>query len=258
MNIINRKALKSFTFYVEAIFFTVSYIFVFYFYATVLGICNDTKNSDGILWDDIKACENEYNKTYSWSYDSRWWSFNVKIPNDIYASYTHYGGSRSPYTSSQMAAFITSDDPVVIEIANILAKLAYGTGYGYYDTVNFVLNFVQSLEYAHDNITTLSNEYWRFPIETLVDGGGDCKDRSILFVSIIEVMGYDAVLIDLPGHIAVGIAGNDFYGSYYLRGDIKYYYCETTGKGWMMGETPSMYQEQMANIIQIGRCKQTY
>jgi hypothetical protein len=60
------------------------------------------------------------------------------------------------------------------------------------------------------------------------------------------------VLIVLPGHIAVGVAGNDLYGFYYLCGDVKYYYCETTGRGWVVGELPPKYEGQTANIIQIG------
>ena len=209
-------------------------------------------DDDGILWYDIDLVEVEYDKTYYWSYNWRQWSLHVNIPRESYAYYKHSGTNRWPYTNSQRAAFVTSDDSVVVEIANKLYNLANGEGYDYYDTVNFVLRFVQSLEYTYDNVTTPSNEYWRFSVETLVDETGDCEDTSILFASIMEAMGYDAVLVDLPGHIAVGILGSEGYpGSYYNYGGQRYYYCETTGEGYTMGQIPSNYQGQSATIIQV-------
>lgn len=251
MNVVYKKTRKIFTFYVQVIFFVASCIFIFQFYAAVLGFWDGYGNNDYISWTDARASETEFNKTCSWSYDSREWSFHVEIPPDIYAYYKQQDG-RSPYTNSQMMSFITSDDPVVIEIANTLDKLADKAGYGYCDKVNFVLSFVQSLEYTSDNVTTSSYEYWRFPVETLVDGGGDCEDRSVLFASVIEAMGHDAVLIGLPGHIAVGVAGFGLSGFYYSCGDVKYYYCETTGRGWAVGELPPQYEGQTPSIIQMG------
>lgn len=209
-------------------------------------------DDDGILWYDIKLVNVEYDKTYYWSFDWRQWSLHVNIPRDRYAYYRHSGVDRSPYTTSQMAAFVTSDDSVVVEIANDLYSLAGGKGYDYYDTVDFILRFVQSLEYTYDNTTTSMNEYWRFSVETLVDETGDCEDTSILFASIMEAIGYDAVLINPPGHLAVGILGSEGYqGSYYTYSGQRYYYCETTGEGWIMGQIPSEYLGQSATIIQV-------
>ena len=65
-------------------------------------------------------------------------------------------------------------------------------------------------------------------------------------------MGYDAVLINPPGHLAVGILGSEGYsGSYYNYEGQHYYYCETTGERWTMGQIPSEYQGQSATIVQV-------
>ena len=209
-------------------------------------------DDDGILWYDIDLVEVEYDKTYQWSYGYKSFSLHVEIPRDKYAYYKHMSVDRSPYPFSGGAHFVTSDDEVIIEIANELNSLGQSQGYDYYEMVNFVLRFVQSLEYTYDNTTTPMNEYWRFSVETLVDETGDCEDTSILFASIMEAMGYDAVLILPTGHAAVGIAGSGYYGTYYSYNGVNYYYCETTGSGYNMGDLPESYKGQSATIVQVG------
>ena len=61
------------------------------------------------------------------------------------------------------------------------------------------------------------SEYPRYPIETLVDNEGDCEDTAILTASLLNLMGYDAVLLDVPEHMAVGISGGNvsFSGFHY-------------------------------------------
>jgi len=73
------------------------------------------------------------------------------------------------------------------------------------EKVNLLISFVQSLPYTFDNVSTPFDEYPRFPIETLVFGGGDCEDTSILTSALLYEMGYDVILINPPGHMAVGI-----------------------------------------------------
>ena len=88
-------------------------------------------------------------------------------------------------------------------------------GYNSFDQVSFVLAFVQSLPYTSDSVTTGHDEYPRFPIETLVDDGGDCEDTSILFATLTLIMGYGTVYINPPDHYAVGILGNNLNGTYW-------------------------------------------
>jgi transglutaminase-like putative cysteine protease len=212
----------------------------------------DYDDDDGILWYDIETCEIDYDKTYQWSYGYKSFSLHVEIPRNKYAYYKHMSVDRSPYPFSGGAHFVTSDDEVIIEIANELSSLGQNQGYDYYEVVNFVLKFVQSLEYSFDNATTSSNDYWRYPIETLVDEGGDCEDTSILFASLMEAMGYDAVLLLPSGHAAVGVWGSEGYpGAYYNYDGKLYYYCETTGESWTMGQIPSDYQGQSATIVNV-------
>ncbi len=49
-------------------------------------------------------------------------------------------------------------------------------------------------------------------------------------------MNYDVCLLELPGHMAVGVLGNNEYpGTYFDKNGKHYYYCETTETEWKMG-----------------------
>jgi hypothetical protein len=121
------------------------------------------------------------------------------------------------------------------------------------------LAFVQSLPYTSDNVTEGYNEYPRFPIETLVDDGGDCEDTSILFATLTLIWGYGTVYINPTDHYAVGILGNGLHGTSweYPQGSNKtYYYCETTGDGFKIGQLPDEFAGQSAYIYPIDQSTQ--
>ncbi len=208
-------------------------------------------DDDGSLWYSLQLVEAQYNKIYHWTFDWNQWELRINIPPTSYAYYRHSNVDRSPILPSQMAAFVTSDDSIIKDIAQRLQSHCNEAGYSSSKTVNFILSFVQSLEYTYDNASTPANDYWRFPVETLMDETGDCEDTSVLFAAIMEAVGFDAVLIHLPGHLAVGISCNEGSGSYYDYNGKSYYYCETTGTGWNMGNIPSNFEEQSANIIDV-------
>jgi len=65
-------------------------------------------------------------------------------------------------------------------------------------------------------------------------------------------MNIDAVLILLPGHMAVGVWANcDNPGTYYKLGDKCYYYIETTGDGFKLGDIPNEYRYTAATLVKI-------
>ncbi len=112
--------------------------------------------------------------------------------------------------------------------------------------------FVQSLPNTSDTITTGYDEYTRSPLETLVDGGGDCEDISILFITLTRILGYDSVFIDLPRHLAVGLGlGETISGKYYEHEGKRYYYCETTGYSGKIGDIPEEFRGIDARIYPL-------
>ena len=127
-------------------------------------------------------------------------------------------------------------------------------GWSKQDRVDFVLSFVQSLPYTLDDVTTGYDEFRRYAIETLIEGGGDCEDTTILVAAILRGLGEATALIFTPGHIALGVSG-DFTGTSLTYNGTKYYYCETTGTGWTVGTLPPSVGKTVDSIVPLSPSK---
>ena len=127
-------------------------------------------------------------------------------------------------------------------------------GWSKQDRVDFVLSFVQSLPYTLDDVTTGYDEFRRYAIETLIEGGGDCEDTTILVAAILRGLGESVALIFTPGHIALGVSGN-FTGPAIDYQGKKYFYCETTGTGWTVGVMPASVGQSVEGIIPLSPSK---
>ncbi len=85
--------------------------------------------------------------------------------------------------------------------------------------------------------------------------GGDCEDTSILSVAILQEMGYDVVLLELPEHMALGIkcSPETRGGRSFEYNNNHYYYLETTGSNWEIGEMPEEYKDEPVEVIPVYR-----
>lgn len=117
----------------------------------------------------------------------------------------------------------------------------------------FVIDYVQRLPYVSDDVSKGFDQYTKFVAETLAEGNGDCEDTAVMLASVLEadLFGYDMVLIEPPGHMAAGVGGGNLRGAYYEYGGRDYYFIETTGEGWGIGEVPSEYEGAKASIYQV-------
>jgi hypothetical protein len=177
-------------------------------------------------------------ETYEWRYDGRDWSLTMQVPEYLYLYYSKM--ERAPVEDYSIYVTHPLDDNFTGTIAGELKSRAVKQGYGPEKTVNFAASFVQNLKYK-----TEQQEYPNYPVETLVDKGGDCEDTAILAAALLQAMGYDAVLIRFSpateggaGHMAVGVAVPGVSGGHsYSYDDKTYYYLETTSP-WPLGEMP--------------------
>ena len=146
-------------------------------------------------------------RQYEWSYDGREWQWTLSIRQSLYDYYVE----RPRVPTEDYSIYVThpKDDEYIDTLIDKIEEVATNTGYDEMETVNFAVSFIQSLPYAVDNVTTSYDEYPRYPIETLVDNGGDCEDTSILMAAILNEMGYGTVLLSLPNHMAVGVLGSE-------------------------------------------------
>jgi len=172
-----------------------------------------------------------------WSYKGWKISWELRIPAYAYLGYTKITiGERMKIGVANM---VTHDDLIIASLASGLVKDAKKLGFGEYDTANYILAFVQSLRYHRDDEITPYKEYWKFPLETLAEGWGDCEDSSILYAALMKAAGYDVILLDFPEHMAVGVAlSKTIAGSYVIHNGKRYYYAETTNLGWSIGKAP--------------------
>ena len=183
-------------------------------------------------------------RRYVWNFQRKSYTVLMTIDLERYNSY---------------AAKERSDIPELVEegsttIGNLtrefLRIFKQHQGWSKQARVDFVLSFVQSLPYTLDDVTTGYDEFRRYAIETLIEGGGDCEDTTILAAAILRGLGESTALIFMPGHIALGVSG-DFTGTSLTYNDTKYYYCETTGTGWTVGVLPQAVSRTVEAVVPL-------
>jgi len=188
-----------------------------------------------------------YTRTYPWTYGGYAQSVTLSIPAEYYDYYrnkSHTGKDFSHYALSE------ADRVFLGKMIDSFTELGEKNNFTECQNVMNVISFVQTMPYTSDLETTGFVEYPRYPIETLVDGGGDCEDSVILAAALLLEMGYDVVLIELSDHMALGIKGNEkSQGAYYEYNGNHYYYVETTSPGFACGEVPPQYANAHAKIL---------
>ncbi|HEY3420106.1 MAG TPA: hypothetical protein VGK23_06095 [Methanomassiliicoccales archaeon] len=204
-------------------------------------------------------------RSYSWNYGGHGFHLNLSISGPAYYAQKNENGQPLNLLYPNFAAHVNSSSDFVRQAASEIKKYAASLGYNQEQTLNLAMAFVQSIPYGLDLNTTGHVEYLRYPVETLVDGVGDCDCTSILLLSLIQTpeLGYDGVLLEYDGsngdsgHMAVGVAGQ-FSGmyhtyTYYTFLGVKYYYCESTSEGYLAGMIPDEISSKWnsAKIIQV-------
>jgi len=193
-----------------------------------------------------------YTRNFSWDYDGHHWTWNLSVPVSLYAAYKSVPDSvRVQIGPESFGYFTTTQDSYIQALAQKLNQTANQAGYGSYDEVNFILAFVQNIPYATDNVSTGYQSYPRFPVETLVDDIGDCKSHSLLFGTLTLALGFGTIYINPPDHLAVGVLGNNLTGQSFPYDGGTYYYCETTGIGYKIGQLPDQFSGQTCRVYSI-------
>ena len=193
---------------------------------------------------------------YAWEFGSGWSAteYTWDLPISL-GTYLNYYFKDRPTEWEEWVDMVNDpdDDYCITSMVQNVNEAAIRDDLSEIDKVNFVIDFVQSLPYTEDSVTTDWNEYPRYPIETLFDRGGDCEDTSILVAALLDRLGYEVALL-IPvdkNHCAVGVAIEGAYGTYYDHDGTRYFYLETTGEGWEIGEVPSDYQDTNAYLYPI-------
>jgi hypothetical protein len=127
----------------------------------------------------------------SWDDDRRAASFvSARDPAAaLFAKYTESAVKR--YMAANPGKFGNAPENVLMAAALFETLNLYG--------INYVIDPASSyIEMAEDASALDSLNY---PYQTLMYRGGDCDDLSILFCSLLEVLGIETAFITAPGHI---------------------------------------------------------
>jgi len=194
--------------------------------------------------------EGLYAFRYSGSTDGRSWRVSFIIWKSAYAESRELprGRSYDEYVS------LARNNGIAGELATLLNEQAEENGFtNKRMKAELLIDFVQSLPYAADDVSTGFDQYTKTVEETITEAEGDCEDTAILLAAVMqaEPFGYDTVLIAPPEHMAAGVYGNDLPGYYWTYDGRDYYYIETTGEGWGVGDLPDVYQDTKATVYQV-------
>jgi len=200
---------------------------------------------------------------YTWEYRGRTYTFGpLEIPEDEYNSILEFYRSK-PHPSLVNAFYRMSTytytydedgEAILAALVKRLKEVAEEENITGDEVVEFVIAFVQGFPYVSDSASTPYDEYTRYPIETLLEREGDCEDTALLTAVLLKELGYGSALILMPqeGHAAVGVLGGDgVYGAYYEVNGKKYFYVETTAKGWPIGVVPDHIVGAKALVVPL-------
>ncbi|MEZ5014637.1 MAG: hypothetical protein R2794_10130 [Chitinophagales bacterium] len=178
---------------------------------------------------------------FTWSYDHTLLSFSWQYESDAYLYYKSLPREYNDYTVYVQEA---QRYPVIASLTDYFKKIAAEHNYSDWQLVECMIAFVQNLRYVSDG----TYEYPRYPLETLVDKGGDCEDSAILLDAMLRALGFESILISPEKHMGVGIALRyPISGTAYTYGGKQYYYIETTGAGWGIG----VYPEHLSKNVTV-------
>jgi Predicted periplasmic protein len=189
-------------------------------------------------------------RTYSWNYEGYCCHLTLPLGDKLYNEYK----SRTRNRDYDLFASDPYEDWLIANISDNLCSLSKDYGLEESEVPSLCISFVQSLNYTSDLGSSGYEEYPRFPYETLYENGGDCEDTAILAAAILQKMGYDVVLLQLPEHMALGIKCSlEQKGKSFEYEGSNYYYVETTGSDWQIGEIPREYEDQPVHVIPVYR-----
>ena len=187
--------------------------------------------------DEDGICNLKEEDNFEWTYNSQEYSIYLPLELSVYNYYKNE--NHTIVYEMDYIRHSTPEAPYVIQIADLLEQLAIEEDYtSMIDKAEFILAFVGAIPYILEGE---DEEYPKYPIEMLWENGGDCEDSSALYISIMEALGYDAILILLEvkadaedewgGHAMVGISIPGYSGEEWFLtegSDTKYFDAETT------------------------------
>jgi len=186
-------------------------------------------------------------RRYEWRFKGYDFYYEIIWPEDLLSYLEEMDHS---VKNTEDYSYYVFNEPFSEELVNFLNDLLeLGSQYIEFEekkeALEYLLSFVQHLNYYRER-----GEYPRYPMETVIDGGGDCEDTAILMAFICWQLGYDCAFLQFENEDSSGKGGwahldldiapqysDEFSGSYWVGDDgTRYFYASCNGRGYRIGE----------------------
>lgn len=182
---------------------------------------------------------------YNWTHQGINYLTNFSISKE---DYQFYKDQKRTWCCNDWKKYITPYDPTIVQIANKI-KNDFPN-----DTEKAIINFAESAKFQYDKDYNGEDNYPKYPIETVIDGRGDCEDLAFLTAALLKNLDIKTVLLYYKQHVAIGIeCKNNCTGTYYTYNNTKYYFLETTAGAdvWTIGQANQKYIDETPKIEEI-------
>ncbi len=211
-------------------------------------------------------------RTYSWDLDSLYHklkgnltlTFNLERIADLRASnpFRLYPNRAHKANAEELFADCKKNGKVH-KVLEYIDKASRTQGLSELERMQFILDFVQmpNIKYEYDEkCPEIGNprDYARYPDETMFDGRGDCDCKAVLAAILFREAGYKTAYIMTRNHAAVAVAfkskgASDLVSmadlSLVTKDGYMYFFCETTGDGFRIGDLGDTTKEAVEDII---------
>ena len=185
----------------------------------------------------------------------------LSVPQESYNTSHHKVHPRwDKNTLSNAQNYITVNEPIIQQIVHTIESQTQSRE----ELANALLDFVQDKGHGL-SIRYYPTEELKYPIETLVEMGGDCDTHVFLYGTLMKAAGFKVLLmlsnekVDGQYHAAVAVNLDnppqnslpDYNDLEYTYKEEKYYYAETTNWNWRVGDVPPNFENLSFFLLPI-------
>ena len=174
----------------------------------------------------------------------------------IYKYYNEKSHPSIPNNNLELARqYITPNEQIIQSIVSNMRMQTKNEE----EFIDALLDFVQYKDYVL-SIRYYPTYQYKYPIETLVEMGGDCDTHAFLYATLLKAAGFKVLLLLTSDRthaaVAVHLTASPEHNTqetawYFTHNGIKYYYAETTHWGWRVGDLPEDLKNKKFYLIEV-------
>jgi len=224
------------------------------------GLDTSIKENEVTVSEDPPEYNELVSRVFSWSdYNNRKYSGNFKFKYGDYIKSKENKEQMNPFSVNDLYLKLNKFDSNKLDlIYSTLQKVRDDNNLNRTQFADVIVSLIQSIPYSFtitndcnaENLPDTYKDAIRIgipcmsnvkhgiltPLEFFYYSKGDCDSRTVLIYTVLKHFGYDVVILnsDLYAHSMIGI-NLPTYGKYKLINGKKYYFWETTSKGFTAG-----------------------